>query len=99
MRSLIIMSLIPNCAGKARVRGSNKGKVQTRTSGSGTRVEEDLNAASRKGTHDPPPKSKLTVLITQSNETYVQTWSQIKTETGYGEDKRVHGNEGIETKR
>lgn len=99
MLSLIIMSLIPNCAGKGYVRGSNQEKVQTGTSGSGTRVEEDLNAASWNGTHDPPSKSKLTVLITESNETHMQTRSQIKTETDYGEDKRVLGNEGIETKR
>lgn len=99
MLSLIIISLIPNCAGKKYVRGSNKEKVQTRTSGSGARVEEDLNAASRNGTHDPPSKSKLTVLITESNEAHMQTQSQIKTETDYGEDKRVLGNEGLETKR
>lgn len=99
MLSLIIMSLIPNCAGKGYVRGSNKEKVQTGTSGSGARVEEDLNAASRNGTHDPPSKSKLTVLITESNKTHMQTRSQIKTETDYGEDKRVLRNEGMETKR
>lgn len=99
MLSLIIMSLIPNCAGKGNGRGSNKEKVQTGTSGSGIRVEKDLNAASRNGTHDPPLKSKLTVLITESNETHMQTRIQIKTETDYGEDKRMLGNEGIQTKR
>lgn len=99
MLSLIIMSLIPNCAGTGNGRGSNKEKVQTGTSGSGTRVEEDLNAASRNGTHDPPSKSKLTVLITESNETHMQTRIQIKTETDYGEDKRMLGSEGIQAKR
>lgn len=82
MLSLIIMSLIPNCAEKGCVRGTNKEgeKVPTGTLGSGTQVEEDLNAASRNGTHDPPSKSKLTVLITESNETHMQTRSQIKTD-------------------
>lgn len=62
-------------------------------------MEEDLNAASRNGTHDPPSESKLSVLITESNETHMQTQRQIKTETDWGEDKRVPRNEGIETKR
>lgn len=62
-------------------------------------MEEDLNAASRNGTRDPPSKSKLTVLITESNETHMQTRIQIKTETDYGEDKKMLGNEGIQTKR
>lgn len=47
-------------------------------------MEEDLNAASRSGTHDPPPESKLGVLITESNETRMQTQRQIKTETDWG---------------
>lgn len=62
-------------------------------------MEEDLNAASRNGTHDPPSKSKLTVLITESNETHMQTRIPIKTETDYREDKKMLGNEGIQTKR
>lgn len=45
-------------------------------------MEEDLIAASRNGTHDPPSESKLSVLITESNETHMQTQRQmIKTET------------------
>lgn len=76
------------------MRGSNKEKVQTGTLGSGTRVEEDLHAASRNGTHDPPPKSKLTVLITESNETHTQTRSQIKTETDCGRMKGCTGMKG-----
>lgn len=45
MLSLIIMSLIPNCAEEGCVRGTNKEgeTAQTGTLGSATQVEEDLN--------------------------------------------------------
>lgn len=41
-----------------------------------------------------PGKSKLTVLITESNETHMQTRSQIKTEMDYGGIKERRGTRG-----
>lgn len=60
------------------MRGTSKGKERRFRPGL---WGLDLNAASRNGPHDPPAVSKLSVLITESNEAHMQTQRQIKTET------------------